>query len=553
MEPLNTRIDRLVKKKIAFVVLSPFSKIPPKGIEFNVNSFPSAEEIENYRTFPDNSNIGIFCGEVNDFWVLDIDSDEGIETIKKMNLPPTLTIKTPKNVGGYHLYFKWDNRIERKIKLSPGIDIITNGYTLAPGSQVNKKEYTIVKNLPIAEFPKHAFQMLFTQESETKSGVKNEISSHWWLEFLGGVPNGNRNDTATKMAGYLFAKSIPKEMILSMLGQWDLQNKPPLGEKELQNIIESVSRYHKNADLVSLDNAIKEPITEIVEYMEPKTIVKGGIHLIVGSRGTGKTFFATQLASSLVGREKFLDLAVSNCKVLFIQKEIPFEVFKSERIKVFDEIYTKNNLIFYKNPYKLKINENFMDIVEKSNCDIFVLDPLKLFWGYSLEEQKKSIDILFDLCNNRGKTGIIVHHYRKAGTGEIEKSNNNLDGVAGLGDWTDLATTVIGLTELYDTQDFSLYMEFKKVRFCDKYDARLLPKYLKLNKETLMFEVTEVTVKNKILSIIATQHPRGIKQSDIVDLSGASPSMVSKTISYLEKEGKVERRGKIITLKEMGG
>lgn len=538
MEDLEKRIDRLVRKNIAFVVLKPDTKIP-SITTFDITRMPTEKEIEEYKKCISFSNLGIFCGPVNHFWVLDIDNKEGEEFVKSLDLPKTLTVKTPR---GYHLYWAWNDVLKTKIKAREGIDIKANGYIVGVGSNINGFEYEVVRRLPIATFPKEKLSQLYAQEK-----TNGEIKC-WWEDALNGVDTGNRNATAAKLAGYLFAKAIPKEMVLSMMAEWDKKNKPPLGQDEIKTVIQSIFRYHKNEDLITVREALSEARTEIVEFMEPRSLVQGGIHLIVGSRGVGKTFFSTQLAAALAGQSKFLDLNVRNCKVLFIQKEIPFEVFKSERIKVFDSISNKDNMIFFKQPYKLRIDNGLVDIIEKSNCDVFFLDPLKLFWGYSLDEQKKSIDILFDLCNNKGKTAVIVHHYRKVGTGEGDKINN-LDSVAGLGDWTDLATTVISLTETYDTQDFTLYMEFKKVRFCDKYDGRLLPKFIRLNKETLMFEVTEVTVKDKILGIISAQYPKGIKQADIVDLSGASPSMVSKTISYLIQENKIDKHGKTIILR----
>lgn len=527
----------------SFFPLVEGTKIPEKDFEWTQYQTRKPTE-EEKKSWLKKKTFAIVTGKISGIFVVDIDSLEAAEEIKKLKLPKTFTVKTKK---GWHLYFKYpENKIIKNRTKSniTEVDIRgEGGYVVTWNSVVDGFTYFILRDEPVAEFPKECYNIV-----EKVLPISTKTYKYWWDEVLNGVQNGNRNGTCAKLAGYLFHKNIPIDMVKQMLLDWNCKNNPPLNEKEIFRTIESIKNYHKNDDVTTLETTIQEEKTETSIFLEPKIIVKGGIHLIAGTRGVGKTFFATQLAASLVGKDKFLDLTVNNCSVLLIQKEIPYEVFKSERLDGLVGIRNKSNLLIHKNPYAVQITKGFADLVERSNCDVFILDPLKLFWGYTLEEQKKSIDILFDLCNNKGKTGIIVHHYRKLGANERQETS--LDSVAGLGDWVDLATTVITLAELYDTQEFGIYMEFKKVRYCDKYNSKLLPKYLKFNPETLEFDITATTLKNKAMSIILSSYPGGVKQGEIIDYTGASPSMVSKTLSYLLREGKIIKKGKSFLIKE---
>ena len=66
------------------------------------------------------SNIGILCGEVNDFFVIDLDNkDEDFSGLKwfestfgNLNSLNTLITKTINN--GYHIYFKYNSLIKNK-------------------------------------------------------------------------------------------------------------------------------------------------------------------------------------------------------------------------------------------------------------------------------------------------------------------------------------------------------------------------------------------------------------------------------------------------------
>jgi len=58
-----------------------------------------------------------------------------------------------------------------------------------------------------------------------------------------GVQKGTRDTTATRICGILKSKGMESELVYEILTGWNIQNKPPLEDKDLQKIISSVYRY----------------------------------------------------------------------------------------------------------------------------------------------------------------------------------------------------------------------------------------------------------------------------------------------------------------------
>ena len=133
------------------------------------------EKQYHHKTIDTNKfNIGIPCGSINGFFVLDIDlKDNGYEEFKKYiekhGEPNTLTIKTPS--GGKHYYFNLKTNtkeslgdtnyiikqvIYNRFKIGGvGIDIRSNGgYIVSPPSSINGASYEIINETCINDIPK---------------------------------------------------------------------------------------------------------------------------------------------------------------------------------------------------------------------------------------------------------------------------------------------------------------------------------------------------------------------------------------------------------------
>jgi len=76
------------------------------------------------------------------------------------------------------------------------------------------------------------------------SPIKSQtINSEGWVaEALKGTSESGRDKLGTKLAGY-YINHLSKEDVLTLLLNWDTRNIPPLGEKDIRKIVDSVARY----------------------------------------------------------------------------------------------------------------------------------------------------------------------------------------------------------------------------------------------------------------------------------------------------------------------
>ena len=97
----------------------------------------------------------------------------------------------------------------------------------------------------------------------------------------------------------------------------------------------------KVMDANELINTYKEPPKSIVEHL----MVEGGVSLISGTDGVGKTWLGLQMAICIASGKEFLGFAVKKRPVLVVQFELSPEQL-SDRLKRYDLSGTEGNLDF---------------------------------------------------------------------------------------------------------------------------------------------------------------------------------------------------------------
>ena len=69
------------------------------------------------------------------------------------------------------------------------------------------------------------------------------LDPSWVVDALRGVPEKQRNETATRLAGYFHRKGVPHNIILQLLEDFASKCHPPLSLAEVAKVVVSVSRY----------------------------------------------------------------------------------------------------------------------------------------------------------------------------------------------------------------------------------------------------------------------------------------------------------------------
>ena len=167
------------------------------------------------------ANIGIVTGAISGITVVDVDGDEGVESLSKagIQLPETYTVKTP---NGWHFYYKYNNLFKTGAGFLNHVDVRNDaGYVVAPPSVFDGKNYEVVNENDgeFAEF-KNVPQCFITKtgsfkqaNKETEDKEYGEISQ----ALENGVSSGSRNAMAYQIARYLWRRGVAKDIIWSAL------------------------------------------------------------------------------------------------------------------------------------------------------------------------------------------------------------------------------------------------------------------------------------------------------------------------------------------------
>jgi Bifunctional DNA primase/polymerase, N-terminal/Primase C terminal 1 (PriCT-1) len=194
------------------------------------------------RQYP-NCNWGIATGEGSGVFVLDVDSDEALAQLERLgSMPRTFNVKTSR---GQHFYFQYPagSGIRNSAsKLADGLDVRgEGGYVLLPPSvHPSGALYKILDDSDSAPAPAWLLKKLGSKRTllskspaeigQTRSGKK--------------ITEGSRNFRLTSLAGSMQWRGMSKDAIeAALLKENEERFDPPLGEAEVQQIVNSVSRY----------------------------------------------------------------------------------------------------------------------------------------------------------------------------------------------------------------------------------------------------------------------------------------------------------------------
>lgn len=224
---------------------------------------PTDEELESWFFDNQQNNIAIITGKVSGITVVDLDVHKGAAI---GSLPTnTFTVKTGN--GGLHLYYKYDERIQTGADVldsMDGVDIRNDGgYVVAPPSVITPKYegedgvYKVTKKVELSDFPVSLFKLRKTRKK---------------LNELVGVPKKSRNASMTSVIGSLLSRYPQNrwEEVWPMVQSINETYKPPLGQKELETVWQSIATKQKEqGDLIA--SPIEISPEEVIEIKLRRT------------------------------------------------------------------------------------------------------------------------------------------------------------------------------------------------------------------------------------------------------------------------------------------
>ena len=212
---------------------------------------PNLDRIHSWWGPCNDLNIGLACGEPSGLFIIDVDGGEGEATLRKLEeihgpLPPTREAITGRN-GGRHTYFRLGKHKVRNSagKLGAGLDVRgTGGYVLLPPSihpSGRAYSWSVDSAVHIASAPDWLHSII----GDENDGHGKPIE-HWDHVLTGQISQGSRNSTLASVCGKLVHSGLSDVVLLFdvMLCINDARCNPPLGYREVDNIVSSVLRSH---------------------------------------------------------------------------------------------------------------------------------------------------------------------------------------------------------------------------------------------------------------------------------------------------------------------
>ncbi|MBT9165309.1 MAG: Regulatory protein RepA [candidate division WS2 bacterium] len=366
--------------------------------------------------FADNlaNNVGVITGRISGIAVVDLDSPEAVRFARDNKLPPTPLVKTAK---GYHCFYRYRDGIKNFQKRDdlPGIDLRGDGgYVVAPPSiHPTGKRYEWVEgkgldDLPLAELPE-----IILARPENKTPLK---------KLYGGVEQGLRNDSLTRIIGSLVNDGLTFAECLEFAYLWNQKNNPPLPEKEIERTVGNIFKKHhsdtyigelidpltflkKGSDLLNLECS--------VEWLVDRLIPKQSITLLHGKGGIGKTWLALTLANAISKGIPFMGLETQKIPVVFMDFENSFPVLV-ERVKKIEA----SEVLFWHNSNEVrppKLDRKEWEQYKRLPVGLLIFDT---FRSSQLLDENDSKDMALIMSRlkelrDKGFTIILLHHTPK--------------------------------------------------------------------------------------------------------------------------------------------
>jgi hypothetical protein len=264
---------RLAAKGFAVFPLRPRTKVPFNDDRFfrTVGGYKCASRdpalIEFWWAREPAANIGVATGSVSGVWILDVDGDEGRETLATLEeqhgqLPATVEVVTPGKISkktglhtgkGLHLYFRYplglDIRNAQDRDDLPGIDWRGNGgYALLPPSthpDGGVYAWSVDSADTFADASPWLIELVLG-----KSGSNGEAPAtppEAWRTFICDTYEGSQRASAiARLAGLLLRRFVDPLVALDLTRMFNaLRCAPPLDDGEVVRIVTDITKREK--------------------------------------------------------------------------------------------------------------------------------------------------------------------------------------------------------------------------------------------------------------------------------------------------------------------
>jgi len=502
-------------------------------------------------------NLGLVTGEVSGFIVIDIDSVEAKEGLKKHAGDYDLeTVPRSRTGKGWQLFFKHPGKpIQNRTGVIPGLDVRGDGgYVVAPPSvhpsgKVYRWEVPINCELP--KLPVELFKLITTPASSGENGYRERFDT---AQALAGVPEGQRDETLFKLACKLRNADVPQEMAEKLVLEAAQNCQPSFSESiALEKVCRVYKQYQPGAtpsDPILFPHPREETVRKEIklqtweeflsttpeerEYTINGILPDSGLAVLLGRGKQGKSTLATHACRAVATGQSFLEQQTKEKPVVYVNYEMG-EDYLQILLRAGDcprEAYIINR----PEPIlTLKTIEYIMGQVENAP-GMMVIDSFR--GAFKLQGDAENLSggagvllrQLQDLAINKAWLIILIHHSNRG-------SREGTDSVSGTGDWIAAPDVLWSWSRPDPNKSGTLTIEGRI--------PPVEPMAVKSTPEECRYVGTVKEDKDQTdrEEILETLTDEGQTADVIAGATGKPPGTVRKRLDTLYKEGRVDREG----------
>jgi len=313
------------------------------------------------------------------------------------------------------------------------------------------------------------------------------------------------------------------------------------------------------------EQLLQKSIPKIERLIDP-FLERNGLTLIGGTKGVGKSLFVTQMAlHGASGKSGFLSSIVEEpFRVLLIQQEVAESGMQDRLRKMYSSgdfdtqgrFFTKTTTGNQWSLTENKDKQNIITLVEKTEVDALILDPLYTFFPGELNQAKDMSRILaslMELKTNFNLSLVIVHHFsNKSSPDDPRSTAGKFLGHSNLANAADVVVGIDFLHPIYKDRPLPLpYNHYAVVETTTRHSdwpAKLFierkEKQLLFQESSVMDELGKKIPPNEIIAFVAACGGEKLL-ADVIsyfkDTNEAHENTIRKSIEEAIQMGKLEK------------
>jgi KaiC/GvpD/RAD55 family RecA-like ATPase len=538
----------------------PLGRLAPNGVK---NATVEEATIRRWWTDTPDANIGIATGRASGVTVVDVDGEEGEKALANILHGAEPLTRQAKTGKGRHLFFSYIEGVKNSAgTLGAKLDIRNDGgyVVAAPSIHPSGHAYTwLHDSAPIAEVP-DTLRVALRGEPE-----KEDASTGTWLDDLRreGIPEGKRNETLAKVAGFYARRLIPAgvrvDVVHALVMQFNRDAcSPPLDDAEVRAIVNSITAKEQEKGTGSTRPGTKlltrAQVAELppVEWLIDGVLPVDALSVLYGEPGAAKTFLALDIGAAIAAGNGWCGRDVRQGAVVYVCAESPRGL--AMRLAAWESVNNDGEPLqpFFVYPDAVQLLEaghvaHLIEQIRAAGVEprLIVFDTLaRCTVGAdenSVEAMGKAIAMADRVRKEFGATVLLVHHSRKGDARVIRGSSvvaGAVDTSLSLVKDEETGERVLSMTKQKDAE------EMRSLRF----RLQPVPDQSSVSLTLVGESDNKPTLSKTELDILAALEDAGsLNFIDWLQLSGDSRTTFNRVIKRLQaltlvvKEGKTYR------------